>query len=83
MALRSAQLQGTNSWYAFQKEQQYEDARGNVRWRTLLDAVFNSGGPILYQQPVLALDDETIIHRELLARIQDENGVLIKASRFF
>ena len=82
MALRSAQLQGTNSWYAFQKEQQYEDARGSVRWRTLLDAVFNSGGPILYQQPVLALDDKTIIHRELLARIQDENGVLIKASRF-
>ncbi|OLQ80470.1 RNase E specificity factor CsrD [Photobacterium proteolyticum] len=82
MALRSAQLQGTNNWYAFQKDQQYEDARGSVRWRTLLDAVFNSGGPILYQQPALALDGETIVHRELLARIQDENGVLIKASRF-
>ena len=82
MALRSAQLQGTNNWYAFQKDQQYEDARGSVRWRTLLDAVLNSGGPILYQQPALALDGETIVHRELLARIQDENGVLIKASRF-
>ncbi|MCW8330414.1 RNase E specificity factor CsrD [Photobacterium sp. SDRW27] len=82
MALRSAQLQGTNSWYAFKKDQQWEDARGSVRWRTLLDAVFSSGGPMLYQQPVLALDDETIIHRELLARIKDENGMIIKASRF-
>ncbi|ELR66312.1 MSHA biogenesis protein MshH [Photobacterium marinum] len=82
MALRSAQLQGTNSWYLFKKEQQYEDARGSVRWRTLLDAVFNSGGPLLYQQPSIALDDQTVIHHELLARIKDENGVLIKASRF-
>ncbi|WP_299019251.1 RNase E specificity factor CsrD [uncultured Photobacterium sp.] len=82
MALRSAQLQGTNSWYAFKKDQQYEDARGSVRWRTLLDAIFNSGGPLLYQQPALALDGETVIHRELLSRIKDENGILIKASRF-
>ncbi len=81
MALRSAQLQGTNSWYAFKKDQQYEDARGSVRWRTLLDTIFSNGGPILYQQPVLMLD-ETILHRELLARIKDENGMLIKASRF-
>ena len=82
MALRSALLQGTNSWYVFQKEQQWEDVRGSVRWRTLLEAVFESGGPQLYQQPVLALDDVTVIHRELLARIKDENGVIIKASRF-
>ncbi|MDX1303784.1 RNase E specificity factor CsrD [Photobacterium sp.] len=82
MALRSAQLQGTNSWYAFKKDQQLEEARGSVRWRTLLDAIFNSGGPILFQQPVVSASDETILHRELLARIKDENGVLIKASRF-
>ncbi|MGF1700086.1 RNase E specificity factor CsrD [Photobacterium makurazakiensis] len=81
MALRSAQLQGANSWYAFKKDQQYEDARGSVRWRTLLDAIFSSGGPILYQQPTMTLDGD-ILHRELLARIRDENGVLIKASRF-
>lgn len=81
MALRSAMLQGTNSWYAFRKDQQFEDARGSVRWRTLLDAVFSSGGPILYQQPVVMLDG-SILHREMLARIKDENGMLIKASRF-
>lgn len=81
MALRSAQLQGTNSWYAFKKDQQFEDARGSVRWRTLLDAVFSSGGPVLYQQPVQLVDGSPL-HRELLSRIRDENGMLIKASRF-
>lgn len=81
MALRSAQLQGTNSWYAFKKDQQFEDARGSVRWRTLLDAIFNSGGPVLYQQPVQLVDGSPL-HRELLSRIRDENGMLIKASRF-
>jgi RNase E specificity factor CsrD len=82
MALRSAQLQRSNSWYAFKKEQQWDDSRGSVRWRTLLDAIFNAGGPILYQQPVVNVEDETLLHRELLARIKDENGILIKASRF-
>lgn len=81
MALRSAQLQGTNSWYAFKKDQQFEDARGSVRWRTLLDTIFNREGVILYQQPVVMLD-ETVLHRELMSRIRDENGMLIKASRF-
>ncbi|MGF1725760.1 RNase E specificity factor CsrD [Photobacterium nomapromontoriensis] len=81
MALRSAQLQGSNSWYAFKKDQQFEDGRGNVRWRTLLDAVFSNNGPLLYQQPAILLDG-TVLHRELLARIKDENGLLIKASRF-
>ena len=81
MALRSAQLQGSNSWYAFKKDQQFEDARGSVRWRTLLDAIFTSGGPVMYQQSVQLVDGSPL-HRELLSRIRDENGMLIKASRF-
>ncbi|WP_087016739.1 RNase E specificity factor CsrD [Thaumasiovibrio subtropicus] len=79
-ALKSAQLQGTNSWFAFRKESQLDEGRGNVRWRTLFDRIFDGEGPVIYQQPVMT-HDETV-HRELLARIRDENGVLIKASRF-
>ncbi|MGB7994677.1 MAG: EAL domain-containing protein, partial [Photobacterium halotolerans] len=82
MALRSAQLQGTNSWYAFQKDVLGEDTRGSVRWRTLLDAVFSQGGPALYQQPAYLSGEQVPLHRELLARINDENGEMIKASRF-
>ncbi|OAN16505.1 RNase E specificity factor CsrD [Photobacterium jeanii] len=82
MALRSAQLQASNNWFAFKKEQQGEDARGSVRWRTLFDAVFNANAIDLYQQPVISALDGEVVHRELLARIKDENGVQIKASRF-
>lgn len=82
MALRSAQLQGSNNWFAFKKEQQTEDARGSVRWRTLLDAVLDADAIQLHQQPVISASDGHILQRELLARIRDENGVQIKASRF-
>ncbi|WP_330961418.1 RNase E specificity factor CsrD [Photobacterium sp. 53610] len=82
MALRSAQLQGTNSWSVFQKDPQGEDTRGSVRWRTLLDGVFSQGGPQLYQQPAYLAEGKTLLHRELLARIRDENGLVLKASRF-
>ncbi|UXI01581.1 RNase E specificity factor CsrD [Photobacterium sp. TY1-4] len=81
MALRSAQLQGTNSWDTFQKAPQFEEGRGSVRWRSLLDQAFDGGGVLLYQQPALTLDHQ-VIHRELLARIPDEQGKLIKASHF-
>ncbi len=80
MALKSAQLQGANSWFAFRKESQLDVGRGNVRWRTLFDRILDGDGPVLYQQPVMSNDQ--VLHRELLARIRDENGVLIKASRF-
>ena len=82
MALRSAQLQGSNNWFAFKKEQQAEDARGSVRWRTLLDAVLDADAIQLHQQPVINASDGHILQRELLARIRDENGLQIKASRF-
>ncbi|MDO6706375.1 RNase E specificity factor CsrD [Photobacterium sp. 1_MG-2023] len=82
MALRSAQLQGANSWSVFQKDPQGEDTRGSVRWRTLLEQVFSQDGLQLYQQPAFVEDRHHLLHRELLARIKDENGALLKASRF-
>lgn len=82
MALRSAQLQRCNSWCTFKKDQQFAEGRGSVRWRSLLDAILNQGGPLLFQQAVFIADKDQILHRELLARIQDENGILMKASGF-
>ncbi|MZG82980.1 diguanylate cyclase, partial [Photobacterium sp. CAIM 1938] len=81
-ALRSAQLQGSNSWNSFIKENNWEDDRGSVRWRTLFDRILTQGGPLLYQQPVLKAQNEAVISREILARIKDERGELIKASHF-
>ncbi len=49
-ALRSAQLQGSNSWNGFVKENSWEDDRGGVRWRTLFDRVLTQGGPLLFNK---------------------------------
>ncbi|EOD80380.1 MSHA biogenesis protein MshH [Grimontia indica] len=81
MAKRSAVLQGSNGWYAFKKDVVADEARGSVRWRTLLTRVFEAGGPDLYRQAVKDAKGEEL-HTELLARIKDENGLIIKASRF-
>lgn len=82
MALRSAKLQNANSWSLFKKGQQGEERRGNVRWRSLFDAVFEQKELQLYKQPVFIEGEKEPLHYELLARIKDENGFLIKASRF-
>ncbi|SKA44575.1 RNase E specificity factor CsrD [Enterovibrio nigricans] len=81
MAKRSAVLQGSSSWFAFKKDVVAEEARGSVRWRTLFYRVFESGGPDIYRQVVKDAQGEEL-HIELLARIRDENGLIIKASRF-
>ena len=81
-ALRSSQLQGANSWNSFNKEHQWDKSRGNVRWRTLIDKTLTQGGPLLYQQPIIMAENEQLMSYALLARIQDDNGDVIKASHF-
>ncbi|WP_434358259.1 RNase E specificity factor CsrD [Parasalinivibrio latis] len=81
MALRSAKLQGGNSWSVYKRALEEEEARGSVRWRTLFDHVFNNGGPEFYHQKVVDGQGNKL-HDEMLARIRDENGLVIKASRF-
>ncbi|WBA15063.1 RNase E specificity factor CsrD [Salinivibrio proteolyticus] len=82
-ALRAAQLEGHSGWSQFDKDIRRLDKRGSVRWRTLLESVMAGEGPMLYRQPVYARDGKTRLHYELLGRIKDENGKVLKASRFW
>ncbi|WP_163923351.1 RNase E specificity factor CsrD [Photobacterium sp. Alg240-V54] len=82
MALRSSQLQGANNWNSFTKDHQWDKSRGNVRWRTLIDKTLLQGGPLLYQQPIIMAANDQVMSYALLARIQDDNGDIIKASNF-
>lgn len=68
MATRRASLVGGNSWISDETEQ--EGNRGSVRWRTLLERTLCSGGPCLYQRPVL-LEKGKIHHRQIIPRILD------------
>ena len=84
-ALKSAQLQGNNTWSRFQKHLGTEDERGSVRWRTLFDQVVKPDKLHIFAQPCYQLDaqqDNQQDHHELFARINDPEKGVIKASRF-
>ncbi|MFB9215627.1 RNase E specificity factor CsrD [Vibrio sinaloensis] len=84
-ALKSAQLQGNNTWSRFQKHLGTEDERGSVRWRTLFDQVVKPDKLHIFAQPCFQLDaqqDNQLDHQELFARINDPEKGVIKASRF-
>ncbi|MDE1339914.1 RNase E specificity factor CsrD [Vibrio aestuarianus] len=84
-ALKSAQLQGVNTWSRFKKSNFIQEERGSVRWRTLFDQVLTPDAILLYRQSCYLIEksnDLTWIHHELFARIDDPEQGVIKASRF-
>jgi RNase E specificity factor CsrD len=59
--------------------------RGSVRWRTLLDRQLHADKIHLVKQPCFLLNenkDVNFIHHEVFCRIIDENGKMLKASKF-
>ncbi|MGY5539527.1 RNase E specificity factor CsrD [Vibrio brasiliensis] len=84
-ALKSAQLQGINTWSRFQKHIEADEERGSVRWRTLFDVVLKPENLYIFSQPCYLLNqqqDKKVDHFELFARINDPDKGVIKASRF-
>ncbi|MDA0128916.1 RNase E specificity factor CsrD [Vibrio sp. MarTm2] len=84
-ALKSAQLQRSNTWSRFHKHVSPEEERGSVRWRTLFDQVLKPDKLHVFSQPCFQLDeqqDNQLEHCELFARINDPEKGVIKASRF-
>lgn len=83
MALRTAQLQGPNSWYMFEQgDMPSEQIRGSVRWRTLLETALERRSLVIHYQGAYAADGATVLHYEALSRLPDEKGELIKAAVF-
>ncbi|MBI2381531.1 MAG: EAL domain-containing protein [Gammaproteobacteria bacterium] len=83
MALRTAQLQGPNSWYMHgEGALPSEQVRGSVRWRSLLEHALDKRQLVVHYQPVRSADGEEILHYEAFSRLKDEKGELIKAAVF-
>ncbi|MEY4476231.1 MAG: hypothetical protein RL248_1998 [Pseudomonadota bacterium] len=76
-ATKNAGLYGGNGWYVYDT-QVPESGRGSVKWRTLLEQTLVSGGPRLYQKPVITVDGK-IHHREVISRIYDGEKELLAA----
>ncbi|WP_221075951.1 EAL domain-containing protein [Agarivorans aestuarii] len=81
-ALRVAQMQRHNGWYAIPRElSSTQTGKGSVRWRTLLQHVLSNDALHYYQQEVFD-EDRRVCYKELLARITDYQGEVINAGVF-
>jgi len=83
-ALRIAKLQGPSGWYFHdsQKAPAGESSRGSVRWRLLLERVFEQRRIAIFYQPVVDMRSQAKWYLELLPRIEDEQGRSLSANTF-
>ncbi|MEM9101524.1 MAG: EAL domain-containing protein [Pseudomonadota bacterium] len=85
MALRTAQLQGQNSWYAHEAHILNKDEiLGSVKWRSLLEMAIDNHRYLLVEEfPCIDLVEGGTLFTEVLARIcMPENNKVITAARF-
>ncbi|MAZ66734.1 MAG: hypothetical protein CMF25_06455 [Kangiellaceae bacterium] len=82
MALRSAQLQGPNSYFGY--EQGHLDAssiKGSVRWRVMLERIIEQREIRIFFQPVVASDDaQSVLFHEVFTRVVDDQGKLVSGA---
>lgn len=81
MALRSAQLQGPSQWFMYDKDE-VEQAKGSLKWRTLLTKVIARNAFVIFFQPMVEQGTKKILHHEVLAKMRDSEGQLISARMF-
>jgi diguanylate cyclase (GGDEF)-like protein len=83
-ALRAAQQAGTNAWHVDLLAGETEAAaRGQRRWKDLLDQVLAGKNIQLFVQKTVRNDDyNSILHFEVFSRIRDESGKLLRAGMF-
>jgi diguanylate cyclase (GGDEF)-like protein len=85
IAMRTAQASGDNAWHRYKPAtESATPVRGNMEWHDYLRQVIHTGGITLFTQSVYALSDgpPRPIHRELLARLTDDNGKPVDAGLF-
>jgi diguanylate cyclase (GGDEF)-like protein len=56
--------------------------RGSQYWRSAIEKALATDRFSLYAQPVMALPGRTLLHREVMARLLDEDGNVLPAAEF-
>ncbi|MER2490624.1 EAL domain-containing protein [Catenovulum sediminis] len=83
MALRSAQLQGSSNWFMYQETDRAKTmTMGSLQWRTLIEKTLMQQGLILYFQSVMQTQPRQTHHQEVLVRMRDNDGKILKAGLF-
>ncbi|WP_298771538.1 RNase E specificity factor CsrD [uncultured Shewanella sp.] len=82
MALRAAQLQGTSSWFMYDKGALDRDlSKGSVQWRSFLESALVNKRIFAFSRTVF--DNEMLEqHREITCRLRDTQDHLIRATLF-
>ena len=82
-ALRMAQEHGAGFWECFHID---DKGSGRIRqaneWKQALNELVEKRSITLHYQPVRATNDEHILHYEVLARMQEQDGSLVNAAVF-
>ncbi|MGL4515980.1 MAG: RNase E specificity factor CsrD [Shewanella sp.] len=82
MALRAAQLQGSNNWFMYDKGAiDAEFAKGSVRWRSFLENALVQRRFYPFSQPIKDCDG-AVHHQEIFTRVRDNHGALIRGTLF-
>ncbi len=76
MALRNAQLQGSNNWFIYGEPLAQSKSKGSLRWRSFLQGVLQRKAIILFTQELHYFSKNKVKHLEILARVPDGNNIL-------
>ncbi len=85
MALRESQGRGVNCWVMYQRQdastQRDKPVRQAGEWQCILARVLNERALIFHYQPAFSIPDRTVLHHEVLARIELD-GEVVSAGGF-
>jgi len=83
-ALRAAQQKGGNLWNLDRLADEGDAAaKGQKRWRDILNSALEEKNVFLFVQPVVQCDDRSkTLHLEIFSRIMEESGKLLSAGMF-
>ena len=83
MAMLQSISKGNNSLVLLDHPTETEDAgKGSLFWKQFIVKALNENRLALVAQPVIAFNDSSRRHYEVLGRLIDESGELIPASKF-
>ncbi len=76
MALRNAQLQGSNNWFMYGEGLANHNIRGSLKWRSFLQKILEDRKVQLFGQKIQYFEQYDIEQLEVYIRIQDEAELL-------
>ena len=83
LAMYKAKELGRGQYHIFMPGQEYQAGlTERMRWKEVIENAIKEDRFILFYQPILGLQDDTISHYECLARIEQEDGQILMPGVF-